>query len=64
MANWKKTVDELPKDGIKVSIMTSWKEIDCCHWDSSWERWFGRKFIFKPEEVIAWCPIPEYDLKD
>ena len=66
MANWKKTSEELPESGVKVLFILRNGDVIFGTWHDKTKEWWDDAFyeteMYFPENVIAWCPIPEFDL--
>ena len=68
MSNWKGTKDELPKDyNTEVLFRVNSGYVFLGTWDKEnevWEDDSSETMCFDSNEVVAWCPIPKYDLND
>ena len=68
MANWKKTSEELPESGVNVLFMLRNGDVIFGDWNDRSKEWWSDAFyepeMHFPEEVIAWCPVPKYDINN
>ena len=65
MANWKRPKKELPNDGELVIATIDDGITECVQYsDHVWEEVGSGCETFFDSGIVAWCRIPEYDLKD